>query len=240
MELLDSLRKITLLPPKAFFTWLSGELSGDALHFIVTANAEILMMAQDDREAEELLNLPETVMTPDGVCVVSAMKRVGLPVRERITGVDIAERLLNEAGERGLKVCLLGAKEEVVKTLAENLKRKYPEIKITYRNGYIEDKDSAMESFAASDPDLVLVALGVPAQEKLIARHLKSFRRGILVGVGGSFDVLSGLKKRAPEFFIRTKTEWVYRIAREPKRLKRFWDNNIKFILRLSDDKRRA
>ena len=76
----------------------------------------------------------------------------------------------------------------------------------------------------------VLVALGAPAQERLIARHLEEFGKGVFIGVGGSFDVLSGSKRRAPAVFVRTNTEWLYRILREPSRLGRFYRNNVKFL----------
>ena len=77
---------------------------------------------------------------------------------------------------------------------------------------------------------VVLVGLGVPAQEFLIHRHLQDFTKGVLMGVGGSFDVLSGMKRRAPALFVKTNTEWLYRILREPSRLKRFWRSNVKFL----------
>ena len=88
----------------------------------------------------------------------------------------------------------------------------------------------SVEAIQALQPDLVLVALGVPAQEKLIARHLGNFSKGVFIGVGGSFDVLSGSKRRAPALFVKTNTEWLYRILREPSRLGRFYRNNIKFL----------
>jgi len=86
------------------------------------------------------------------------------------------------------------------------------------------------EEIASLKPDVCLVALGIPVQEKLIYKHLDKFEKGIFVGVGGSFDVISGTKKRAPEFFIKCNLEWLYRIAKEPKRLKRFYNSNVKFI----------
>ena len=86
--------------------------------------------------------------------------------------------------------------------------------------------------------DIVLVALGMPIQEKLIYKHLNEFDKGIFVGVGGSFDVLSGTKKRAPEFFIQHNLEWLYRITKEPSRLKRFYNNNIKFLFNVNKEKK--
>lgn len=204
-------------------------LSGEKL-FIVTANPEIMMHAEKRPEIRELLLSEKTAVTPDGISVVKAMRICGLPAVERITGVDLAEKLLALAGREKRSVYLLGAKEEVVSALAEKLLGQYPGMTVSYHNGYDGDKDEIFEEIARLAPDLVLVALGVPAQELLIARHLEEFQKGVLIGVGGSFDVLSGKKQRAPAFFVKTNTEWLYRILREPSRLGRFWQNNVKFL----------
>ena len=197
---------------------------------MVTANPEILMHAGDSPEIRALLLDEETAVVPDGISVVKAMRLLGLPAKERITGVDLAEQLLKLAGQQGKSVYLLGAKEEVVSALAQKLKAQYPQMEIHYKNGYGKDKDADFREIEALQPDLVLVALGVPAQEKLIARHLERFSKGVFIGVGGSFDVLSGSKRRAPAVFVKTNTEWLYRILREPSRLGRFYRNNIKFL----------
>lgn len=198
--------------------------------FVVTANPEILMHAGDSPEIRALLLDEETAVVPDGISVVKAMRLLGLPAKERITGVDLAEQLLKLAGQQGKSVYLLGAKEEVVSALAQKLKAQYPQMEIHYKNGYGKDKDADFREIEALQPDLVLVALGVPAQEKLIARHLERFSKGVFIGVGGSFDVLSGSKRRASAVFVKTNTEWLYRILREPSRLGRFYRNNIKFL----------
>ena len=198
--------------------------------FVVTANPEILMHAGDSPEIRALLLDEETAVVPDGISVVKAMRLLGLPAKERITGVDLAEQLLKLAGQQGKSVYLLGAKEEVVSALAQKLKAQYPQMEIHYKNGYGKDKDADFREIEALQPDLVLVALGVPAQEKLIARHLEKFSKGVFIGVGGSFDVLSGSKRRAPAVFVKTNTEWLYRVLREPSRLGRFYRNNIKFL----------
>lgn len=198
--------------------------------FVVTANPEILMAAGRDENARELLLCEDAEIVPDGISVVKAMGMLGLPVSERITGVDLAEKLLHSAGREGRNVYLLGAKEEVVSTLAKNLKAHYPAMTLHYHNGYDGDKDSIMKEISILAPDLLLVGLGVPAQEMLLYRHLDAFKKGVLIGVGGSFDVLSGMKRRAPVFFQKTGTEWLYRILREPSRLKRFWRSNVKFL----------
>lgn len=204
-------------------------LSGERL-FVVTANPEIFMHAQRDPAVEKVLLAPETEIVPDGIGVVKARHILGLPAQERVTGVDLVEKLLAAAGRAKKRVFLLGAKEEVVSGLTKKLLAQYPGIQVDYRNGYDGDKDEIFREIAALSPDLVLVGLGVPAQELLIFRHLPQFTKGVLVGVGGSFDVLSGSKKRAPALFVKTNTEWLYRIAKEPQRLGRFWNNNVKFL----------
>ena len=96
--------------------------------------------------------------------------------------------------------------EEIIKQLVNIVNSKYPNANICgYENGYVENKQAAFEKIATLTPDVVLVALGIPAQEKLIYKHLDEFDKGIFVGVGGSFDVISGHKKRAPKIFIKLK-----------------------------------
>lgn len=208
----------------------SAMKSGEKL-FVVTANPEIIMHAQREKDIADLLLNDKTAVVPDGISVVKAMGMLGMNAKERIAGVDLADALLQKAGEQGKKVFLLGAKEEVISALGEKLVRQYPQIQLKVRNGYDGDKDEIFErEIVPFAPDLVLVGLGVPAQERLIARHLEKLQKGVFIGVGGSFDVLSGKKQRAPSFFVKTNTEWLYRIVREPSRLKRFYRNNVKFL----------
>lgn len=198
--------------------------------FVVTANPEILIKAESENDLQRLLLEKGVSIVPDGISVVKALQKNGYSAKERITGVDLCERLLEAAGEGGMSVYLLGAKEEIVRTLAENLKNAYPGITVNYHNGYDGNKDDIMNEIKKAEPDLILVALGVPNQERLIYKHIADFTKGVFIGVGGSFDTLSGHKKRAPSFFIKTNTEWLYRIAKEPSRLKRFYENNVKFM----------
>lgn len=230
MAIKEYLERVFPGTAEEFFQKASAAMRERRRMFIVTANPEILMYAESRPEIRALLLETADAITPDGISVVKSMRACGLPARERITGVDLAEKLLKQAGEEGRSVFLLGAKEEVVSALAEKLRSKHPQIKVQYRNGYDGDKDAIFQEIAAAAPDLVLVALGAPAQELLIARHLEKFQKGVFIGVGGSFDVLSGKKQRAPAIFVKTNTEWLYRILREPSRLKRFYRNNVKFL----------
>lgn len=217
-----------------FLNLLKNDLSQDNKRFIVTANPEAFMLGRENTDFDKLLLDEATTVVADGIGIVKGADIVGVSVAERIPGVDIAEKLFCYGNEMKKSVFLFGAKQEVIDALLERLSKLYPNLVIAGAvNGYVEDKDKVFEDMAALAPDIVLVALGMPAQERLIYKHLSLFNKGIFVGVGGSFDVLSGTKERAPEFFINHNIEWLYRIVKEPKRLKRFYNNNVKFIFKL-------
>lgn len=219
-----------------FLKLLKSNLQNGEKTFVVTANPEAFICAEKDSEMSEILK--SATVVADGIGIVKGGKILGTNIAERIPGVEIAEELLNYANELNKSVYFFGAKPEVVKKLAETVKQKYTGIKIAgYCDGYCENKDKRFKEAAALSPDIILVALGIPAQEKLIYRHINEFNEGIFVGVGGSFDVLSGTKERAPQFFVKHNLEWLYRIVKEPKRLKRFYNNNIKFFFKLYGEK---
>ena len=163
---------------------------------------------------------------------------LGYPQRETITGVGLVEHLLKECNNLKKSIFLFGAKKEVVETLENVIKKEYTDIEIKgIENGYVEDKQKVFDEIKKLAPDLILVALGIPAQELIIDKNFEEFDKGIFIGVGGSFDVLSGLKKRAPKFFVRLHLEWLYRITTEPKRIKRFINSNVKYLLKIAEEK---
>lgn len=205
--------------------------------FVVTANPETFMTGCENKEFDNLLKDENTMIVPDGIGIVKAAHIAGYQVKERITGVEIAQFLFEEANRQEKSIYLLGAKEEVVSALVTRIKNLYPKVIVAgYENGYTPDKDTAFEKIAEIGPDIVLVALGIPQQELLIYRHLHQFNKGIFVGVGGGFDVLSGTKKRAPKIFIKLNMEWLYRIVREPNRLGRFFKSNVRFMMVLKKE----
>lgn len=219
---------------KDFYSLIRENLETDKRMFIVTANPEAFMFGEQDSDVDKLLMDDSTTVVADGIGIVKGANMLNIPIPERIPGVDIAEQLFVYGNELSKSVFLLGAKQEVVDALSKVLAEKYPNLSLVGTvNGYVEDKDAVFEEIKQVSPDIVLVALGIPAQEKLIYKHLFDFNKGIFVGVGGSFDVLSGTKARAPKFFIDHNIEWLYRIAKEPKRIKRFYDGNVKFIFKI-------
>lgn len=215
----------------AFIQELKENVNDNQKRFVITANPETLMIGVENPAFDVVLKAEESTIVPDGIGVVKAAEMLGLPVKGRIPGVEIVQELLQILNESHKSIYLLGAKREVVEKLVEKINTDFPNIQIAgYEDGYVKDKDAVFEKIAELKPDAVLVALGIPAQELLIHKHYDKFEKGIFIGVGGSFDVLSGTKKRAPELFIKLNLEWLYRIIKEPKRFKRFYDSNVKFI----------
>lgn len=219
---------------QSFYEILSDNLKNNKKTFVVTANPETFMISEKNEDVRKMLLDKETVMVPDGIGVLKAGKKIGYNIEERITGIDIANELLKFGNEQKKSIYLFGSKQEVIDSMKIVIKEQYPNLKLVgTSNGYVKDKDKVFDEIVKLEPDIVLVALGIPLQEMLIYKHLNRFKKGIFVGVGGSFDVMSGMKKRAPKIFIKLNLEWLYRIMKEPKRFKRFYNSNVKFILEI-------
>ena len=216
----------------SFYNLLEDYLVNNKKEFIVTANPETFMKSLEDKEVTKLLSDKNTLLVPDGIGIVKSSKMLGYDITERITGIDIAYELLKLGNKYHKKIYLFGSMQKVIDMMLEVLKKDYPNLIIVgSSNGYVNDKDKVFDEISKLKPDIVLVALGIPLQEKLIYKHLNKFDKGIFVGVGGSFDVISGYKKRAPKIFIKLNLEWLYRIIKEPKRIKRFFESNVKFMI---------
>lgn len=220
-----------------YFEYVKENLIKEQKTFIVTANPEILMFGNEDKEFDKILMDDKTQIIPDGIGVIKGAKILGINITERITGVELVEKLLVYCNEYQKSIYLFGAKQEVIEKMKEVIKQKYNKCNLVgTQNGYVKDKQKVFEEIAKKQPDVVLVALGAPNQEKIIYENLEKFNKGIFVGVGGSFDVISGIKKRAPKIFIKLNLEWLYRIAFHPKRWKRFYNGNIKYILKIKKE----
>lgn len=214
-----------------FFLEVSNSLKQGKKEFIVTANPETFMIGNKNPAFDTLLLDSETRIVPDGIGLVKAANMLGIAVQERITGVDLVTFLLEEGNRQHKSIYLYGSKPEVIAAMQEKLKEQYPGVTISgVHDGYSGDSREILNNILAFKPDIVLIALGIPKQELLISQYFPHAEKGIFVGVGGSFDVISGMKKRAPKFWINHNLEWLYRILKEPKRIKRFYQNNVKFI----------
>lgn len=221
-----------------FFCELEKKLTNNEKTFIITANPETFIMGESDKEFNDIILDKKTILVPDGIGIVKAARILKYPIQERIPGIDIATKLLEYCNKYKKSIYLYGSKQEVIDKMIEKIKTKYPNsILLGAKNGYNKDKDYDFIEISKLKPDVVLVALGMKTQEMLIYKHLKKFDKGIFVGVGGSFDVLSGIKKRAPKIFQKLNLEWFYRIICEPSRIKRFYNNNIKFMIKIMKNK---
>lgn len=223
---------------RSFLAGLEARIESGQGSFVVTANPEIFMMGKKHRQMDRALLDEHTMIVPDGIGIIRGGKTLGYRFEERIPGVEICEALLKYADEHHKSLYLFGAEQTVLEALVLRIRREYSGIVLAgSTDGYVKDRDRVFREITERQPDIVLVALGTPAQELLIYRYFSADRPGLYMGVGGSFDVLSGLKKRAPAFFIKYNLEWLYRITREPKRLKRFWDSNVRFLFEIRKEK---
>ncbi len=192
---------------------------------IFTPNPDILMKARKDQGLRESLRGADLLL-PDGVGVILASRLLRTPLPQRITGIDTAEWLLSVAEKNELSVYLLGGKRGVAEEAARRMKARFPDLRIVgSHHGYFDKRKDSRENrrvvarIRSAAPDLLFVCFGCPAQEKWMEENtptLPSLR--LSMGLGGCLDVWSGQKKRAPNLFQRTGTEWLFRALREPRR----------------------
>ncbi|MER2063919.1 MAG: WecB/TagA/CpsF family glycosyltransferase [Alkalibacterium sp.] len=207
---------------KDFLRELYKRLNQHEKTFIVTANPEIVMYAQDNKDYYDLL-LQADFIAPDGIGIVKASHKLGTPIKERVPGFELMLGLLEIADMEQKNVYFIGAKDDTIELTIKKVKEKWPHINIAgYHHGYFNHADPEMiEKVKKTDPDLIFVAFGFPRQEKWISNYLSQVSHGIAVGVGGSFDVLSGKTKRAPKLVQYFHVEWLYRLIKQPSRYKR-------------------
>lgn len=186
---------------------------------IITAiNPEKIVRSLNDPKLKEILKNSDLLL-PDGYGIVIASKILGIGVKERITGIDMFEALLEFGDKENLSIYFLGAKEEVVKAVVERVKKEFKGIKIAgYHNGFFSDPNEILEDMKDKKIDILFVAMGSPKQEYFIYDNLKYLNAKVYMGVGGSFDVFSGKIKRAPKLIRKLGLEWLYRFILEPKK----------------------
>lgn len=207
----------------------------------VGVNASKIVDMQTDKVLYNSV-LSCNMISPDGMSVIWASKLLGKPITERVTGIDMMERLVELAYKKGYRCYFFGTKENIVKKLVDIYKEQYSDELIAgYRNGYYseDEEESIAIEIGHSGADLLFVAMTSPKKEIFLdkySNHLASIK--FTMGVGGSFDVLSGNIKRAPLFIQRCGLEWFYRLIQEPRRMwKRYTIDSIKFMILVLKDK---
>jgi N-acetylglucosaminyldiphosphoundecaprenol N-acetyl-beta-D-mannosaminyltransferase len=226
-----------------FRTTIEGTIQNDSNIHIITLNMEHLNLAEKIPEFKKILTDAEFLI-PDGESICLLARILAKPKIKKIAGIDLAEKLINIYS----RIAFLGAEKTVSDSLRNLLTLKYSSESISessetlnsskeffFEHGFYEknQEESVIERIVNFNPELLLVALGSPAQELLIAKYRHLFKNTVMIGVGGSFDIFAGKLSRAPKLFIKLKLEWLFRILQEPKRLGHFLSNLKNFVLLL-------
>jgi len=193
---------------------------GKTCHHVVVNVDKIVKIHRDPdlREAVASCDL----INADGQPIVWASRLVGQPLKERVTGIDLFGALIERCAERGLRPYLLGAKQDVVAGAAAVLRGRYPKLHLAgYRNGYWgpSEESRVVAEIKQARPDALFVAISSPKKELFIARWKHELQIPFVMGVGGTFDVVAGMTKRAPQWMQRCGLEWLYRLGQEPTRM---------------------
>lgn len=188
---------------------------------VVTADSSMVVMAQGDTHLLDIINHADLV-TPDSIGILWACRRRGVRMPERVSGVDLVVRLAQVSAQTGLRLYLLGAKPGVAEEAARRLQARYPGVCIVgWHHGYFPPKSDAevIEQVREARPEVLCVAMGIPKQEKWIARYREMLGVPVSIGVGGTFDVLSGQVRRAPLWMQRMGMEWLWRVGHNPRKI---------------------
>ena len=208
--------------------------SKEQIHHVVVNAGKIVAM-QTDLQLRKSVNESDLI-NADGQSVVWASKILGKPLKERVAGIDLMENLVKIAYNRKYKIFFFGAKEDVVKEVVQKYTQEYSsDIIAGYRNGYFDksDEQSIARQISSSGANILFVAISSPTKENFLYENKELLKNvNFIMGVGGSFDVVSGKVKRAPIWMQNYGLEWFYRFAQEPKRMwKRYLVGNSRFIL---------
>ena len=207
------------------------KIESNEKYIIYTPNTEIIMMCQKDEEFSNLMNKSD-INVPDGVGLIYAGKIKKLPLKEKVAGYDLSINLLKLADEKGLKLYAVGGRPGVAEAAMKNVHNKYPGIKIVgTQHGYFkgthlgkfghEEEKAVTDDINKHKPHILFVGFGAKKQEQWIEYNKNLINANVIIGNGGTLDVLAGLVKRAPDIYIKLGLEWFYRLIKEPKRITR-------------------
>lgn len=232
-ELLDcAFDRMTL--PDAVERCVQWCLAPRAPHTVITVNAAILCMMRSDPELRESCRSGDLIVA-DGMPVVWTSRLAGLPLPERVAGVDLMGELLEAASQKRLSVYFLGARREVVSELVRRCGSRYPGLQVAgFRDGYFGpgEHEAVVEDIRRAGPHLLFVGMPSPFKETWCERHRRALDVPVIMGVGGSFDVLAGYVRRAPRLLQSMGLEWCWRLAMEPRKMwKRYLVTNSQFLL---------
>ncbi|MFN0186066.1 MAG: WecB/TagA/CpsF family glycosyltransferase [Aquabacterium sp.] len=212
---------------------VEGFIRSGRPHQHVVVNVDKLVKARHDPELRRIIN-DCALINVDGMPVVWASRLLGTPLKERVAGVDLFDALMQRAAQRGWRVYLLGAREEVVGAVRQIYQQRYASLTFAgHRNGYWkpEEEESVVQAIADTRPDLLFVAISSPKKEQFLGRWQAHMKVPFAMGVGGTFDVAAGKVRRAPVWMQRSGLEWFYRFLLEPRRMfRRYFIEDMAFI----------
>lgn len=204
--------------------FLNSQVKNKRQTFVVTANAEIIMMCQNDAEYKEIVCQNADLVLADGAGTVWAGRKLGHNVPERVAGCDLFVELAKLAAKKDYKVFFFGAAPGIAEAARDKLLAMAPDLKVAgCRNGYFKEEESKdiIAEINNSGADMLFAALGAPKQEKWLAKYRAQLKPQVLMGVGGSFDVLAGKMERAPLWMQKASLEWLFRLYKQPSRIGR-------------------
>lgn len=207
--------------------------SGKQIHHVVVNAAKIVSLQKDENLKNSIIECD--IINADGQSIVWASHLLGTPIPERVTGIDLMSRLVEISHKKKYKLFLFGARQEVLDKLVHIYSTQYsPDLIVGSRNGYYvpEEEEEIADMIRNSKANILFVALTSPKKEVFLHNfkdHLQNIN--LIMGVGGSFDVIAGFTKRAPVFMQKAGFEWLYRLLQEPRRMwKRYLFGNSRFI----------
>lgn len=206
---------------------------------IVSGNPEVLSNGLQNNVLFDNLTGKNSIIIPDGISTVICSKIVGNPVKEKIAGIELMDCIVKDCEKENQGIYLLGATKETVDMCNINLRTKYRKLNILgSHDGYfeIDNCEEILVEIEKLKPKVLFVAMGCPKQELFIAKYMDRLPCGVFMGVGGSFDIIAGNLKRAPKWMINIGMEWLYRVSKEPFRIKRL-SSIPKFIFMVIKDK---
>jgi N-acetylglucosaminyldiphosphoundecaprenol N-acetyl-beta-D-mannosaminyltransferase len=201
--------------------------------WLATVNVAFLMMMRKDPAVQNFVDRARWVVA-DGQPLLWLGKLLGRPLPERVTGVDLVDAICARAERDRLVVYFLGASTVIIDAAVEAVRRKYPALQLHYADGYFSDEEASMRARAVAEvgTDFLIVGMGVPRQEAFTEKFWDELKVNVAVGVGGSFDVIGGLRRRAPGWMQTCGLEWTYRLLQEPGRLwRRYLVTNVQFTM---------
>jgi N-acetylglucosaminyldiphosphoundecaprenol N-acetyl-beta-D-mannosaminyltransferase len=206
---------------------------------IVSGNPQILLNGLQDNVLLDNFISKNSIIIPDGISTVICSKIVGQPVKEKIAGIEVMEAMVKKCEKENQGIYLLGATKEILDMCNINLRTKYSKLNILGSHDGYFDLDNCEEILMEIEkvkPQVLFVAMGCPRQEMFITKYMDRLPCKVFMGVGGSFDIVAGTLKRAPRWMINLGLEWLYRVAKEPFRIKRL-SCIPKFILMVIKEK---